>query len=367
MTARLIHSLPTWLFNKRPNNGKFGGGNPGLGKTRVTERCAAIKRLSDGLLREKVIREPILTSFHTLHELRTEVRGLKDHNLAGTMTLDRLIKGIKEGRFPRVNALTAPAFGPRAGVHERCILSNRELDVSDAMWLHSEVQETAALLKKEGAGEGRAIWWPAFDALPIDDIPATMTVSNELIPRSREWGRIVDFWVAVLKNGGAVHIEYKHGDPGLDIVCTVQLAILLCQEVNKRLGRTAMLVNIEFAHALGTGETVARSMKMIIGAGLFDGFCHGNSGQRSAVRFHDLLQKPIHPLQLPILMDWDFILGYGSPDVVEDQRNTFILLRQWSQVNDQPVICEHDIHYFSREPFANAAQSIKAAEEMWAA
>ncbi len=364
MTAQLEHSVPAWIVNPRPTNCKFGGGDPNAGIVRVIDRLIAVKKLSDGLVEGSVITHPLRSSFHVLHEMQTEIDAYKKYNGKGAIPFSTLKAGIKAKRYPPALAITAPAFGFE-GAENRCILGDEAAQTMAAA-VHEEGITRSLELKREGLGTGRAIWWPAYDSFLAHKIPVDMVISNDIIPGMAEWEQLVNFWVARLeKTGGTVHLECKHGDPGVDLVCTLELAIKFCQEVNRRLGRIAMFLNHEMAHLLGMGELTEPAMKRTIEAGLFDGFVHFNLGQLLPVKFHDILKNEVHPLDLPILLDWDFACGYGSPRVVADQEATVKLLKDWSASTGNPIYAEHDLHHFGSNAVKFAEGSIRSLQDMW--
>lgn len=107
-----------------------------------------------------------------------------------------LLDGIHAGKYPKVAALTAPAFG-LPGSHMGSILSLDPAAVTMARAHHIEVLERTAYLKEEGLGLGVAIWWPAFDAI-------TRWLK---VPRGEAWERLKAFWIELLREtGGELHL-----------------------------------------------------------------------------------------------------------------------------------------------------------------
>jgi hypothetical protein len=291
----------------------------------------------------------LFTSLHIGHELVPN-----DKSVAATVCSPNAITGadleamILAETVAPINALTHPCFNYGSTTWGGIL--HPDPNVREVAYRgHCEAILRSLALKQKSLGLGRAIWWPAGDGGFMPGLhDSDLVVSNDLIPQSKKWVQMVEFWVKVLREtGGTVHLEAKMGDPVIDLICTPQLAIRFCQEINRQLNRVAMFLNWEFAHTLGMGEFIDTCMQMTIDAGLFDGMFHGNSGQMLPVRIHDLLQTPDHPLnKIPVMMDWDLAVGMGSPDVIADQWAAFRLMRQWAETTSGQVLCEHDVHPF---------------------
>ena len=365
MTATMYDSGPTWLFGPRSYNGKFGGAGGGGSKLFVVDRALAVQAVFQRLREEGVIGDKWYTSYHTGHELVPEHPDLQCIRNPHAIDWAQLVALSQEGKIPLTNALTHPCFGyngaeqggilhPDAGARQRAFLG------------HVETITRSGKLAEMGIGNGRAIWWPAGDGFRPAKLPANTTVDTESIKASREWDQLHAFWVKVLREtGGTVHLESKPGDPQIDVLCTLELAIAFCLEVNEELGRTAMFLNHEFAHLLAMGIPIDEGMERTINAGLFDGFFHGNSGQMLGYSLEDVLSGPVHPLDITVIADYDLAVGEGSPVVVEDQKRAFRILRTWSESTGKPVVCEHDLHPFEHDGFEYFETSVRAAQKMW--
>lgn len=363
---RLVHSVPTWICGPRPANAKFGGGDPNAGRLNVSDRLAGIKELSTKLEQGGVIQHPLLSSFHVGLEVLSDVEGAGVVNKEHAISYDSLRRGIRDGICPRVLALTAPAFG-FPGVEQGSVFSPDASRVELAFRMHQEGLRRTVELASEGLGEGRYIWWPAFDSLALQNMGPNERISNTLIPQSEQWSKMHDFALRLLRSidDGVISLEFKPGDPGVDIIPTLELAMRFCKEVNGELGRKGMMLNNEWAHLLASGISITEGTRQTIAAGLFDGFVHVNSGQQLNCKLSTLLKNSIHPADLPVLMDWDWRVGVGSPKLLADQAKAARALRMWSNLTSQTVFAEHDLHHFGTCPFAYAEDSIRSLELMW--
>ncbi|MBS3135564.1 hypothetical protein J4401_01230 [Candidatus Woesearchaeota archaeon] len=363
MSKQIIHSVPSWVVNPRPANFKFGGGDPKAGYVKVSDRLKEVKSLGEELGLE------LRSSFHIGLEIRTSQPQYSELiDKPGAIGKDNLVKGIRSGRFPKVLAFTAPAFGypgTELGAFFHPDANRRQM----AEDLHVEAVSLALEFEEKGLGEGKTIIWPAGDGNPIKNIPKDLMVSNELIPKSKKWGQLRDGIVNVLRrvktetgHERKMHIEFKPGDPVLDIIPTLALAIKFCNEVNKELGWKGLWLNNEWAHLLASGITVEDGTRRTNEAGLFDGFVHVNSGQMLPVNLEQLLGKEVHAADVPVLMDWDLAVGDGSPTITEDLAKAVKILRQW---DGETVFAEHDLHHFGADPIGYARFSITNIEAMW--
>lgn len=301
----LIHSIPVWTMGRRGANSKFQAGIELAGIGPVAERLAAITQLSNNI--ETVSKKPLLTSLHILHEVRSKIPKYEKFNSPNAISLEDLKSGVENSDFPRILAITSPAFG-FAGVEKGAILSSDQNVRRMAEDLHIEAINYAKELKDKGLGEEVVIWWPAFDGRRLDLLEDENPLSLE-----DAWKELKDFWVNILKKTeGKVWLEWKTGDPDIDYICTLKLAIDFCNDVNKMLGRQAMFINNEWAHLLIGGTTVADGTRRTIDAGLFTGFVHVNSAQLLPVSIENLISAGCQPEEIAFGMDWDWAVGMGG-------------------------------------------------------
>ena len=357
--AEWKHSIPTWTMSKRGANPKFQAGVELAGVGPVKERLLAIQKLSDELSTSTISGKPLLTSLHILHEVRSKYVDVTKLNNPNAISRGDLKKGIKSGRFPQVLAITAPAFG-FAGIERGAILSPNSLTKSMAKNLHIEAIEFAEELEGEKLGKGIVIWWPAFDARRLD-----LLENQEPMAFEEAWQKLRDFWVEILQQTkGQVWLEWKTGDPGIDYLCTLKLAIDFCNDVNKELGRKAMFINNEWAHLLIGGTTVAEGTRRTIDAGLFTGFVHVNSAQLLPVSIEYLMESGCSPEAIAFGMDWDWAVGMGGEARWNDQEEA---VDSMDTCGAETIYAEHDINPAGQDPIEFAKRSIENLETMLAA
>lgn len=354
-----IHSGPTWLFGDgRSANAKFGAGNPKLGDHLVQDRLFRIKDISTTLLANGVISSELATSGHTGLEFRSSIPDCPA-NRSASITFNDLMIQIRLNQIPKINAITAPAFG-YPGAETGAMLSPNAQDREMAKAMHLEALQMSKTLKDEGLGYGRCIWWPAFGG---------WRWQNQLSD-DEAYTMLLDFWVDVLGSSedGVMHLEFKPGDPCIDYLCTPRRAISFCHQINGLLGRKAMLLNNEVAHWYLSGYTALEMVKMTIQEELFDGFFHANSGQMLPVNLDLFIEEyevrygTIHPADIPIMIDWDWRWGQGSPTIVQDQQNAVSYLKnKWNG----DLMIEHDIDAQGSDPYDNFVESITSFENMW--
>lgn len=337
------HSFPSWALGPRSAHPKFGGGVIIGGIEKVADRLIAIK---DNFPED-------LTSFHLLHELKTDIEEYAHLNSPNAISFKDLVAGIECGKYPRVAALTVPAFGI-PGVENGSILSLDEEVAERARKLHIEAIEKAYELTLSDLGEGIVIWWPAFDSKSeyhCFDIP--------LLEDDEAWQRLVDFWVSVLdETQGVVHLEWKPAVPGdQDYINSIDRAIKFCCEVNAKLDYDAMLINNEWAHLLIGGCSVERGTLLTIEAGLFSGFFHANSAELAIVE--------IDPETGAVLKgapgdDKDWFVGAGGSERWEDQLKAVQAIMKF----DGNLIAEHDIDPSGDDPVEYYRKSRNNLEQM---
>lgn len=352
--ARWVHSVPAWTLGPRAANPKFGGNIVLDGIPEVRDRLLAIPPFSKKL--NMVGDDAILTSGHTLLEFKTGIRKYQRYNAPGSISVKDLKAGIKAGEFPRILAITAPQFG-FTGAERGGMISPLIADRLMAYDLHRESIELAADLKSRGLGEGVCIWWPAFTSRKFSP------TGQATRPFDEARKMMVEFWVTILtaKPYGEMHLEWKPGDPGIDYLCTIKLAIEFCNDVNRALGRKAMYINNEFAHILLQGITVYRGVEQTIAAGLFTGFVHANSNLMYPIDIQTLIDRGVPVESILGGLDLDLAVGVGDKDIWCDQQNA-IGLMDGSGV--PTAFCEHDLNPSGEDPFKVHELSIANVEKM---
>ena len=355
MATRWVNSVPAWTLGPRARNSKFGGGVILNGIPRVEDRLVATMKLSKKLkLRGD---EELRSSGHVLHEIKTNIGRYKKYNASTAISYRRLVAGMRSGEYPKWVAMTAPQFGfPSA--ERGGMISRFPEDRQMAMDLHIEAITWSQELEQLGLGAGVSIWWPAFTARMIDN--------PEEMPRNFEeaWDMMLKFWVKVLgQTGGTMWCEWKPGDPGIDYLCTIELAIKFCQAVNEELGRIAMLVNNEFAHILLSGIRVVDGVRKTVQAGLFSRFFHANSGQMFPLSIQKLLDQGADPEYILIGIDWDWYLGAGGIEMWKDQQEAIGIM---DEAGEDIIYCEHDVNPAGLPPLEVFKWSIQAQQKMLA-
>lgn len=352
--AILRHSIPAWILSPRGANPKFQAGVELAGIGPVKDRLLAIEALSDEFSGETASNQPFLTSVHLLHEVRSEIPECQPFNNKNAISFGDLKSGIKDGSFPRILAVTAPAFG-FIGVEQGAILSPNQEIRKMARKLHLEALERSAELKKEGSGEGVVIWWPAFDSRRLDFEGMPLSFKGA-------WDKLTAFWIDLLTgNDWMIWLEWKPADPGIDYLCTLKLAIEFCNWVNETLGRKAMVINNEWAHLLIGGLTVAEGTRRTIEAGLFTGMVHVNSAQLLSVSLENFMAGGCEPEEIATGMDWDWAVGMGGDNRYDDQKEAVKIM---DNCGVETIFAEHDINPAGQNPIEYAKTSIENLETM---
>lgn len=354
MLTQWIDSVPAWALGLRACNAKFGGNIITAGIPEMSKRLLAIKKFSRklGLKGDEELR----SSGHILHEVNTDSRAYRKYNSPDAISFNRLKAGIRTGEYPKWVAFTAPQFG-FPGAERGGMISKIPDDCEMARDLHIEAIERSQELEQAGLGAGVSIWWPAWTARKVDDPTCPPMEFQEA------WDKMLNFWVDVLKTtGGTMWLEWKPGDPGIDYLMTLQLAIKFCRCVNAALGRNAMYINNEFAHILLSGISVAMGMRMTVNAGLFYKFVHANSGQKLPVSIETQLTKPgTISEKIMIGTDWDWAVGVGGPETWADQEKAIGVMDKAGQ---QVIYCEHDVNPAGRDPLKVFELSIRNRQMM---
>jgi len=322
--VEIVHSCPAWILGPRSAHPKFAANVPAFGGiAQVESRLAAIAEYFPG----------DLTSLHVCHEVKSNL--YPELNSPDAIDQQALIEGIDTGCYPRVAAITAPAFG-HVSLLDGALLSRDQLIVQRSIDLHLEAIDLARTLKDEGLGEGVVLWWPAFDAAPYP-LPGGDAVSHDDVRRA--WERLVDVWATILMDSDAVvHLEWKADDPGRDYINTMPRAIRFCKAVNTALGRTAMVVNLEWAHALCAGMPVATATQLMIEAGLFTGFVHLNDAELAWVVIDNDTGEIVEGTPG---YDFDWAVG-SNPKTASDCTRA---MRLMLDSGHSQLILEHDINY----------------------
>lgn len=297
------------------------------------------------------------SSGHILHEVRTDIEAYRGYNAPTAISFADLMDGICDGKFPHWVAMTAPQFGFR-GAERGGMISRNPADREMARALHIEAITRSRDLAQAGIGADINIWWPAWTSRRVDD-PA-----NPPMGFREAWDTMLAFWVDVLKTtGGNMWLEWKPGDPGIDYLITLELAIKFCKAVNEALGRIAMLINNEWAHILISGINVADGTQMTVDAGLFSKFVHVNSGQKLPVSIKSLLNVGINPEHILIGTDWDWAVGMGGQTRWDDQQKAVGVM---DNAGEQVIFCEHDVNPSGLDPLIVFELSIRNRMEMLA-
>jgi hypothetical protein len=354
MATKWIDSVPAWAIGPRASNSKFGGGIILAGIPLVPDRLLAVKELSSWLGLEGD--DELRSSGHILHEVRTSIKAYQKYNDPAAISFRDLKAGISSGKFPRWVAMTAPQFGFK-GAERGGMISRNLADRNMARALHIEAITRSQELEEAGLGAGINIWWPAWTSRRVDDPEHSPMEFNEA------WDTMLAFWDDVLTvTGGVMWLEWKPGDPGIDYLMTLELAISFCKAVNVELGRTAMFINNEWAHVLLSGIDVADGTQMTVNAGLFSKFFHANSGQMLPYEIKTLLESGMKPEEILIGTDWDWAVGVGRHNWDDQQKAIGIM----DNADQQVIYCEHDVNPSGLDPLKVFELSIRNRQKMLA-
>jgi hypothetical protein len=334
------HVCPAWIAGLRKAHPKFGGDVVLNGIARVEDRLRLIhERFPDDR-----------SSGHVWHEIRFD--GLyESHNATGAISTEWLINGITENLFPKWSAVTSPAFGLN-GVENGAIL-NPDLAIVEMATAGNDFGlKLAAILAENGIGCGHYIWWPAFDSHLHRGPLAEMGLDEA-------WSKLGKFWSDRLgRNDYVVSLEYKPSVPGqLDWIPTMDAAIRFCNMLNSGLDRKAMVINLEWAHALIGGETVAQATRKQIKAGLFGGLVHANSAELAMMAWSvdGTIVREGSPGD-----DADWAVGEGGQKRWDDQQHAVALLDELGM----EITVEHDIDPAGEDPMECYARSRANLEQM---
>lgn len=350
-SKRKMHSWPAWALGPRSAHPKFGGSITIGGIARVDTRLQVIKsNFPDDL-----------TSCHLLHELM-EDGDYAQFNNPNAISWPDLVRGIEEGRYPRIAALTVPAFGI-PGVENGALLSPNK-DIADMYYnMHVTSILKTKWLKQQNLGEGVYIWWPAFDS------QRKYHGANPQFSINEAWDKLIEIWYGICDevldktdtspagNEPLVWLEWKPEVPGQDYINTLTRAIQFCGEVNSKVGGRVMAINNEWAHLLIGGTTVEDGTRRTIEAGLFTGFLHANSADKAIVSIDDTTGEVIEGTPGD---DRDWFVGAGGQNRWDDQQRAVKLLVE----SDLPLIIEHDIDPGGDDPLLYYKTSRSNFEQM---
>ena len=238
-------SCPLWILG--PKLDPFGGTYPGI--TDVSDRLSAICALPLEVCSH--------TSFHMVNEVRTGIDAYSGINSPTAMKLSEVTKMLRDAG-KKVLCVTVPAFGQPDLWQGGAILSENAAVRIRSEDLIREGAETCLSLQEDGIGEGVFIWWPGTDSLRFPFTPEQLTSGRR---------SLIDFWVRILTSYPKLRVwlEWKPADPGdRDHFAFYKEAIAFAWAVNFLLGRTAVLLNFEFAHASICGDDVDTVMEAIL-------------------------------------------------------------------------------------------------------
>ena len=335
------HSCPAWTMGPRTAHPKFGGGVKLAGIELVKDRLTQLhERFPDDY-----------SSGHNLLEVAMSGQDFAEFNSPNAINFYDLVAGIEEGKFPTWSAFTHPAFGLK-GVEAGVILGENQTLKRLALVGHQEAMRRSRVLKEKGIGEGYSIWWPAFDSRNRFGPTAKMTPEQARV-------KFIQFWVPILKEtDDVIAFEYKPSVPGiLDFCPTMDSAIELCNEINRLVGRVAMVINLEWAHALIGGETVYSATRKQLRAGLFGGLVHINSAELAVIKWNKSGNRILHGTPGD---DKDWACGEGGKKRWNDQKNA---VKELDKLGVK-IMAEHDIDPSGEDPFACYARSRGNLEQM---
>ncbi len=355
-----LHSWPSWTLGPRAAHPKFGGSTIVGGITRVDERLRLIKRAFPN----------DLTSAHLWHEVGTNLAAYAPFNSPNAVSWADFVLGIESGEYPKVAALTVPAFG-LPSVHCGALL-NPDSSVSEMYeTMHVNAIVKTQLLKARDLGLGICIWWPAWDSkrqyhgkVEDDDAFSSADAWDYLV---ESWSNIVtlaertlydNYGIAVAGDQPLVWLEWKPEVPGQDYINTIGRAIRFCHDVNQVFGRRVMVINNEWAHLLIGGSTVEEGTRLTSEAGLFTGFFHANSADLAIVKIDEATGEVLEGTPGD---DRDWYVGAGGLARLADQQAAVNLIA----ASGMPIVAEHDIDPQGDDPLAYYTRSREALEKMF--
>jgi hypothetical protein len=338
----------------RAAHAKFGGGVIIGGIAPVDERLRLIKKSFPN----------DLTSGHLWHEVGTTLSDYQAYNSKDAVAWDALVKGIESGAYPRIAALTVPAFGI-PGVQNGAATSPDPAIRKMYFNMHVDSICKTQWLKSKGLGEGIYIWWPAWDSQRKyhGDEAGKLSIQEA-------WDLLVKTWAddatAVLDRLDKekisptlplIWLEWKPEVPGQDYINTIGRAIRFCREVDQKVGKKVFAINNEWAHLLIGGGTVEDGTRKTIEAGLFTGFFHANSADLAIV---EIDEKTGEIRKGTPGDDRDWYVGAGGQERWDDQQKAVGLILK----SGKPLVCEHDIDPMGDDPLQYYTKSRENLEKM---
>lgn len=339
--SQWLHVFDSWSAGQRKSHHKFG-----------KDILCGIGSLDRRLRRIHECFPEALTSMHLFHELRWDGGSWEDYNSPDAIGYFRLRRGIEESVYPKISALTFPAFGWRGT--ENGVILNPDPKIAEIGRLgHRQVMAWSREIKAGGLGLGHNIWWDGED----------MHKSRGPLSKiSGDQGRqaFIDFWAPILKEtGDVIHFEWKPAVPGVLGFCpTMRAAIALCWEINQLVGRVAMVINFEWAHGLCAGETVEEDTKLQVDNSMFTGLLHANSAELAIVRWNEAGTEIEEGTPGD---DKDWPVGRGGPKRREDQKCAVRILDRLGV----PIAVEHDLDpEGGQDPMECFAESQRELDKM---
>jgi hypothetical protein len=338
----------------RAAHAKFGGGVIIGGIAPVDERLRLIKKSFPN----------DLTSGHLWHEVGTTLSDYQAYNSKDAVAWDALVKGIESGAYPRIAALTVPAFGI-PGVQNGAATSPDPAIRKMYFNMHVDSICKTQWLKSKGLGEGIYIWWPAWDSQRKyhGDEAGKLSIQEA-------WDLLVKTWAdvatAVLDRLDKekisptlplIWLEWKPEVPGQDYINTIGRAIRFCREVDQKVGKKVFAINNEWAHLLIGGGTVEDGTRKTIEAGLFTGFFHANSADLAIV---EIDEKTGEIRKGTPGDDRDWYVDAGGQERWDDQQKAVGLILK----SGKPLVCEHDIDPMGDDPLQYYTKSRENLEKM---
>jgi hypothetical protein len=357
MDTQIRHSWPSWTLGTRAAHAKFGGSVILGGIAPVDKRLRLIKKSFPN----------DLTSGHLWHEIGTTLGGYKSHNSKDSVAWDAFVKGVDSGAYPRVAALTVPAFGI-PGVQNGAATSPDPALRKMYFDMHVDSICKTQWLKSKGLGEGIYIWWPAWDSQRKyhGDEAGKLTIQQAWDLLVKTWSEVAVAVLARLEKEKItpslplVWLEWKPEVPGQDYINTIGRAIRFCKEVDQKVGKPVFAINNEWAHLLIGGGTVEDGSRKTIEANLFTGFFHANSADLAIV---EIDEKTGEIRKGTPGDDRDWYVGAGGKERWDDQQKAVKLLLK----SGKPLVCEHDIDPMGDDPLKYYAKSRENLEKMIAA
>ncbi|MFA6410121.1 MAG: hypothetical protein WCW26_00925 [Candidatus Buchananbacteria bacterium] len=296
-----------------------------------------------------------------MNEVRTGIRAYSELNSPTAIPLGEVKKALKDNGKKNL-AVTVPAFGQPDLWNGGAILSNDPAIRLRSRDLIYEGAEMCLNLLEEGLGEGVFIWWPATDSLRYPHTEYDLRSGRE---------RLINYWAEVLTKYPKLRIwlEWKPADPGdRDYFAYYKEAIAFAWAVNYLVGRVAVLLNFEFAHASICGDNVEEVTAAIL-------------EPATVLNIVDVLREylgiEIDNVPLAQMISTatlvDLIVHVNSsvnkgPDqdkrvgAVNNEETQGAIKRL--DACPQRVIAEHDIKCLDGKPIAYYEQSVAALEEM---